>query len=209
MGHWVYIPFDGATVKGQECYCDNCASGSPCITTGGLCTDCGKNECKHAIGFDNLCCPIDVSGPASTGVKLVVSSGIKSIRTIKVGRSNVPPYDPQNQIDAICSLAPPAGYEWVDEGVKVELWSGLGATGSKMGTVAFGHLRSRVANGVYDNPSFAIRTLGLLGNSNPDVCCYHGIHVHVAAANGVYKVYPAYRRCDTAVGTGNAMYYFA
>lgn len=191
--YYVYSPFSG-TLWGQDCYCGNCLDGNPC-NSGGFCTSCGSTQCKHNTGISGLCCPTDIGGSASTAVKLYVSSNILSIRTIRTG--------PNDDGDALCATAPPSGFEWVNEGVKVELYTGQNGGGTKVGTVFFGHLKSRIANGVYNSPN-GIR-IGYLGDQDCNCACYHGIHTHMERSSG-NSGYTYHRNCYTSLTTSTAIY---
>lgn len=217
--YYVYSPFSGV-LKGQQCYCGKCSNGSNC-NSGGYCTTCGSSECKHNTGITNLCCPMDIFGGANTAVKIYVSSNITSIVTRRTG--------PNDDGDGLCASAPPQGFEWVNEGVKVDLY----CHAYIVGTVFFGHIRNRIANGEYTSPNG--RTIGYLGNQNcacpnPSMCnnqscqsgcgcvqgadgnkyckckCYDGIHVHMerSSTNG----YTYYRNCNTQVYTNTPIYRF-
>lgn len=202
--YYVYCPFSGAEQWGQDCYCDNCGNGSPC-NDGGYCTACGSTDCPHRSGITNLCCPIDIGGAIGTAVRFYGGSNIKSIRVIWTGptwdRGNGC-YGPNNDGDVLCGIAPPANFCWVDEGVKVELYCAYGAQGPVIGTVFYGHLQDRIANGVYDEPNGKI--LGYLGDQNCNNCdCYDGIHVHVARdPNGSSY----HRDCGTPLSTSHPIY---
>lgn len=190
--YYVRSPFSGIQ-QGQECYCGQCANNNNC-NNGGRCTDCGSIECRHNTGITGLCCPVDILGSASTGVRLYVSSNIRSIRTIRTG--------PNDDGDGLCRTAPPAGFEWVNEGVKVRLYCGYNAGGILIGTVFFGHLMNRIADGIYNSPSG--RMMGYLGDNDCDCPCYDGIHAHMerSSANG----YTYYRNCGTQVYTSTSIY---
>jgi hypothetical protein len=188
--YYVYSPFSGI-VKGQQCYCGTCSNGNNC-NTGGTCTSCGSTQCKHNSGIVNLCCPMDIFGSSNGTVKLYVSSNITSIVTRRTG--------PNDNGDALCATAPPQGFAWVNEGVKVDLY----CHGLRVGVVFFGHLRNRIANGTYTSPNG--RTIGYLGDQNCQCPCYNGIHVHMerSSANG----YTQYRNCNTQIYTNSVVYRF-
>jgi len=200
--YYIYSPFQG-TSKGQLCYCTNCANGNPCNNGAGGCTTCGSTDgsCIHLAAIDNLNYPVDIFAAANTQVKLYTSGNIRSVRITHTGR---PRAGQNNNGDGLCAAAPPAGFEWVDEGVRVELFCNLNATGTLIGTVFYGHLRNRKPAGTYNYPQSPLLIMGLLGDQNcPNNCgcCYHGIHVHMAcsASNNGY-FYP--RACGTVVYPG-------
>lgn len=218
MGNYYYVksPFSG-NQRGQDCYCvlcsnlnNTCNGGSSCCADYGRCTSCGNSTggCKHNTGITGLAKPVDISGAANTAVKCYVNSLVKSIKTIRTGpkppgRGGCPG-DSTNNNDALCSTAPPSTFCWVDEGVKVELYCELNACGY-IGTVFYGHLRNRIANGTYNWPNGKI--IGYLGNQNCACACYSGIHLHMerSTINGGYTYY---RQCGTSVTTSSNIYRF-
>lgn len=212
---FIYSPFQG-TSQGQFCYCGGTCSppGEDCIHRVGNsnCVSCGCHE--HKAGIVDLCCPVDIFGSANTAVYCYPGGNIRSIRT--------------TQINAFCRTPPPTDFAWVNHGVKVELFCGLNATGTLVGTIFYGHLNEpRIANGIYNWPTSPLRIMGYLGPGNcscqnfqcaqgcgagcccdtapePDLCyccCYSGIHCHLArsSGNGGYT-YP--RSCGTSVYLG-------
>ena len=185
--YYVYTPFSSAKGNAKACYNGNCQSnGTPCITQStNACTACANGEacgqqqpCPHCTGITGMTSrsAVDIGGPANSAVRMYVSSNIQSIRTIKTG--------PNDDGDALCSgsSTPPPGFGWVNEGVKVELWCGPGASGTKVGTVFFGHLRNRITNNIHNNPYG--RILGYLGDIDCNCACYKGFHTHMERAGG-------------------------
>jgi len=138
---------------------------------------------------------VDIFGSANEEVRLYVSTNILSIRTI--------------QINYLCGTPPPAGFEWVNQGVKVELYTAPNAGGPLVGTVYYGHLVGRIDNGVYDTPNG--KRIGYLGPEdciNPDGTrcdCYQGIHVHMERSSG-NNGYTYYRDCTTPVDPSMEIY---
>ena len=194
--YYVRSPFSG-TLKGQDCYCINCNNGSPCTDPGGFCTICGSSQCTHIAGIDNLCCPMDIFGAVNTAVALRTSAGIQSIRTTRTG--------PNDNGDLLCATAPPPALIWINEGVRVQLYTGTGGGGSLVGTVFYGHLKNRISNGVYNSPN--LRTMGYLGDQlcSPSCPCYTAIHVHMArssANNG----YTYHHNCNYSLSTSSSVY---
>lgn len=191
----VYGPFSG-TLWGQDCYCGNCSGGSPC-NSGGYCTSCGSGDanCRHNTGINGLCCPTDVGGAANTAVKLSLSSNILSVRTYRTG--------PSDDGDALCATTPPSGFGWVNEGIKVQLYNAPNGLRTLVGIVFYGHLTSRIANGIYNNPNNL--TIGYLGSQDCNCACYHGIHVHMERSSW-YSGYTYHRSCYTSVIYATAIY---
>lgn len=114
-------------------------------------------------------------------------------------------------VNSFCRIPPPAGFEWVNQGVKVELYTGENATGTKIGTVFYGHLVGRIEEGVY---SFANGLfLGYLGSGICNCNCYplydapytHHIHMARSSENNAYT---DYRNCNTSVGPSSSVYYW-
>jgi hypothetical protein len=138
---------------------------------------------------------MDIFGAANTAVVLRTTSTIQSIKTIRTG--------PNDDGDALCASAPPPGFAWVNEGVKVLLYTGTGGGGSLVGTVFYGHLKSRIANGTYNSPN--LKTIGYLGDQNCNCACYQGIHVHMArsSANSGFSYH---RYCNYPLGTNGTVY---
>lgn len=185
--YYVYIPFSNAHGLAKACYNSNCESnGTPCINQAtNACTTCANLEacyqnpsdpCPHCTGITGMTSRsgVDIGGPANSSVRMYVSSNIRSIRTIKTG--------PNDDGDSLCGAAPPAGFAWVNEGVKVELWCGPSASGTKVGTVFLGHLKNRIANNVYNTPHG--RILGYVGDVDCNCSCYHGFHTHMERSGG-------------------------
>jgi len=194
--YYIWSPFSG-TLKGQDCYCNNCANGNPCTDSGGFCTVCGSSQCNHPAAINGLCCPVDIFGGANTTVVLRTSSGIQSIRTTRTGPL------PNNDGDLLCASTPPSGFAWVNEGVRVRLYTGTNGGGSLVGTVFYGHLKSRIANGTYNSPN--LRTMGYLGDQNCNCSCYTGIHVHMARSSG-NSGYTYHRYCNYPLVTSSSVY---
>jgi hypothetical protein len=169
----VYGPFSG-TQGGQATYCDT-------TTT-------------HRSGVDGMCCPTDLITSANTSVKFYGSSNITSIRTYRVG--------PNDNNAPLCLNPPPSAYSWVNEGVKVELYAYTNGQGY-VGTVYYGHLKERIANGVYNYPNGSL--LGKIGDSNCNCDCYKGFHTHMETSSGGVRVS---RACKAAVGNSSTIYYF-
>lgn len=192
--YYVYSPFSG-TLRGQDCYCKNCSNGTPCTNSSGSCTSCGSSQCLHVAGINGTCCPMDVSGPASTLVRLRVNSNVKSIITTRTG--------PNDDGDVLCQISPPTGFGWVNEGVKVRMYTGIDGGGSLIGTVFFGHLGSRIANGLYNSPN--LRVMGALGSQDCNCNCYAGIHVHMtrSSGNGGFSYHHA---CNFSLTTSSLVY---
>jgi len=141
---------------------------------------------QHNPGI--LCCgENDILGAASSAVKFYSSSYIKSIRTTQLGN--------------LCATSPPAGFEWVNEGVKIELYCNYDAQSALIATLFYGHLTNRIANGVYNSPNS--RTLGRLGSQDCNCACYDGIHVHTECDSSGYRI-P--RGCGVGVYTTSQMY---
>lgn len=113
--------------------------------------------------------PTDLKTNGGTTVNFECSNNIKSIQTFRIG--------PRDNRDALChpNNTPPADYEWVNEGVKVDLFAhsnGLGYTRS----VYYGHLRYRITNRLINNPNG--QKLGEISTDNCDCKCYDGHHTH-------------------------------
>jgi len=101
--------------------------------------------------------PMDISGPQGGAVTFYGSSLVKSIKT--------------TQVSGVCASDPAP---W-NNGVNVNLYSGLNGTGTLIGCVGYGHLENRVANGTYN---VNVKQVGTL----PADCscgCSSGIHVHM------------------------------
>ena len=196
--YYIWTPFPG-TLKGQDCYCGTYTNGSGCTNSLGLCSSCGSTQCPHYAGINNLCCPVDIFGSANTPVWLYTSTAIQSIRTIRTG--------PNDDGDLLCSpdATPPPGFEWVNRGVKVRLFTGLNGSGSFVGTVFYGHLRNRIANGTYNDPLNLSTPIGYLGDRDCDCACYDGIHVHMARTPG-NNGYTYHNYCGYPLNTNSLIY---
>lgn len=192
--YYVYDPVAG-TLKGQDCYCKNlCPGSSACADSSGGC-NCGASGCQHPAAINGTCCPMDIAAAANTAVRLSVSSNVLSIVSTRTG--------PNDDGDGLCAETPPSGFEWVNEGVKVRMYSGTGGGGTLIGTVFYGHLRNRIANGTYNSPNN--RIMGYLGNADCACSCYSGIHVHMtrSSENGGYSYHHA---CNFVLPPGAAIY---
>jgi len=183
----VRTPFSGAVGWARACYNNKCPGGAGlCMNhPANTCTACGSAEpcptCHHCIVFVGGSNPIDISGPASAAVKLITSWNVQCVRVTRKGLND--------DGDGICTDLPPAGFEWVNEGVLVELFrtkSGNTPIGP-VGNVYYGHLRSRIANGIYTSTTGFWLALGYLGQTDCACPCYRGIHVHMEQGwvNGV------------------------
>lgn len=119
----------------------------------------------HYSGFSayGMCCPVDIGGTsyvsAGSSVLFYGSSNIGSIKTIR--RSD------------FCDGN--YGSPWEDA-VFVELYR-LSNAQCYIGTLFYGHLSNRIANGVYN--SVQGRVLGKLPAAHPTCCCYTYPHIHV------------------------------
>ena len=148
---YVYSPFTAKNL-GRDCYCSCCWN----------CTACAG--CEHRSGFSSLgfCCPIDIGGAsyitAGTAIKFYGSSNVGSIRTV--------------QKSGFCGVSP--GSPW-DDALIVKLYRYANAV-CYMGQFFYGHLQTRVANGVYNNPNG--RVMGFVPACCPTEC-YFGLHVHL------------------------------
>lgn len=117
-------------------------------------------------GYDH---PIDLGEGLSDGT-VIRFRGTSNIKSIKV-----------EHIGNVCATDPSP---WTD-GVKVHMYTGYNATGTLVGTVLYGHLKERLADGTVKNkPSGSWgQYLGKL----PHDCncgCSIGIHVHMECKGG-------------------------
>lgn len=167
----VYAPFSG-TGKGRDCYPNCCSHNSPsncCISWSGV--TCDGCACRKHIAGAGLCRAADVFGSPSAQVRMYLSSSVLSAWTTHTG---------------FCANAPPPGFEWVNWGVKVQLYCSYTRNSNTfIGTILYGHLRTRnVGDGqAYNDPSgLLIGTLGGVGefcrcDCYPDTSQHH---VHMA-----------------------------
>ncbi len=152
--------------------------------------------------------PVDVhSANGGVEVKLYVrayapngvpypDSVIKSIRVIHV--------------NSFCRIPPPSDFAWINQGVKVELYTGEDATGIRIGTVFYGHLVNRKDEGVYSyEEGMKLGNLGSQFCSNGGQCdCYplaSDHHVHMGRSDNGYTYYLS---CNTPVNTSSGIYYW-
>ena len=189
----VLAPFTGTNMA-QYCYCGNCSANNPCDNDNPNCKDC-SNCSEHKAGVTGLCCPVDIFGAANKTVVFYYNCNIKSIQITKV--------------ESFCATAPPPGYEWVNQGLKVDIYSQNNQVGY-VGTVFYGHLRNRTSITKTNLDCNAFPVLGNLGNTdcmctgtscatcqsgcgccNGACCtpccrckCYQGIHLHMARSGG-------------------------
>lgn len=112
---------------------------------------------------------------------------VKSIRTTRVSGLCLNPPGPPN--------------EWVDEGVKVEMFCNENGGGVFVGTVYYGHLVNRIANGLYNYPDGLY--LGRLGSVAPGGCYGTIFHVHMECDQNGYR-YP--RNCSVPIYTSTPIY---
>jgi hypothetical protein len=196
-------PFPG-TSRAQYCYCDavtyRCWSESVACTIKqsnsnchNSCNDPNKVVCsEHIAAVSGLCCPLDIStGTVNRQIFLVTSQNILSVY---IARTNLS-----------CIVSPPPGYEWVREGLKVDLFTNTWGNGTKIGSVFYGHVRNRISNGIYNYPYQ--NALGETGNQDCNCHCYSGIHVHLARSSGNGGTTIA-RACGTSVTTDSVVYRF-
>jgi len=167
---YVYAPFTG-TGKGRDCYGPCCSHNSPsncCIQRETTCDGCGGG-CKKHIAGAGLCRAADVFGSPNAQVRFY-ASGVLSIWTTHTG---------------FCGSTPPPGFEWVNHGVKVDLYCSYTRNSHTfIGTILYGHLKTRnVGNGqAYNDPNGLL--IGTLGGVN-EWCrcdCYPDVtqhHVHM------------------------------
>ena len=192
--YYVYSPFAG-TMKGQDCYCKNlCSGGASCTNSNGGC-NCGVSGCLHPAAINGTCCPVDIAGPASTAVRLRVSSNVLSIVATRTG--------PNDDGDGLCASSPPSGFEWVNEGVKIRMYTGSSGGGTLIGTVFYGHLKTRMANGTYNSPN--LKVVGYLGNTDCACSCYSGIHTHMTRSSG-NSGYTYHHACNYSLTTSSTLY---
>jgi hypothetical protein len=175
----VFAPFSGQS-WGRGCYCAtlNCDVGNdvdcspngqqddpPCLAG---CV-CGGFNCSCTHGAGILSNPIDIGpGTDATQIKFYGTSNILSIKTTR--------------IDDFCNPNPPPGFEYINHGVKVDLYCQTGGQSVIIGTVFYGHLQNRIANGTYSTGLWG-RVLGDLG-PNCACSCSSGIHVHMTRNSG-------------------------
>lgn len=133
----------------------------------------------HYSGFSGfgMCCPVDIGGTgyvsAGTSVPFYCSASIGSIRTIR--RNN------------FCD----GNFGSWEDAVFVELYRFANAD-CHIGTLFYGHLTSRIANGVYNAPNG--RVLGYLPAAHPTCCCYTYPHIHVGRdTNGITRSLSCYQ----------------
>jgi hypothetical protein len=120
------------------------------------------------------CCPMDISGSAGGAVTFYGSSLVQSVIT--------------RQVSGVCATT---GAPWTN-GVVVDFYQQLGGR-CYIGTVGYGHLTSRVANGTYNVRTLQVGTL-------PSDCacgCSSGVHVHMQG-NGTQTAYA----CNVTVTGG-------
>jgi len=112
--------------------------------------------------------PIDIGTGSIVPVYFWASGNVASIRV--------------SHCNGVCiSQAHP----WT-EGVKVEMYTGSNATGTKIGTVGYGHVTSRTGTGVFN---VSMRQLGYLPYNCTTQCggCSSGIHVHMQGNGTAYS----------------------
>lgn len=128
----------------------------------------GQHTVVSALGG---CCPIDIGGAsAETPLYFYGSSLIKSIRT--------------RRVSGVC-VSDPAPWTY---GVVVDFFGQLNAQ-CPIGTVGYGHVKSRIADGVYNTNSIEIGRLP----PNCGCSCSTAIHVHIQRTGGSSQSFSCYQ----------------
>src|SRR5688500_13847149 len=143
----VYSPFSN-TVIALDCYCFNrtkngcqtsgdcptdtsysyCKDKTNCLSCGGscFCNYC----CKHTVVGQSFgyCCPLDIKASTDQWIYAYLSAGISSVKLV--------------WLDAVCQSVTGE----VNQGVYLEAYTGLNATGKKLGRLLYAHVKNRKTN---------------------------------------------------------------
>jgi len=145
---------------------------------------------------------VDVFGLPGEAVILYVSPNVRSVKAVHV--------------NSFCATPPPANLSWINQGVKLELYTALDAGGVQIGAIFYGHLRDRLQEGVYNNPGGSGLVIGYLGTEdcpNSERCdCYPPVypppysqHTHMTRSSDGITIY---RPCGSSVDPTTPIYYW-
>ena len=138
----------------------------------GQATYCSSGGAHTVVSCLGGCCPIDISGSQGNSIYFYGSADIKSIRTTRVSR-----------VCADTTLIP-----WTD-GVVVDIYGQLYGQ-CYLGSVGYGHLEERVADGLYNSNTLKLGKLP----ANCNCGCSSGIHVHMQRTNGSSNSFSCYQQ---------------
>ena len=191
----VYAPFNGS-VTSLNCYCNVIGSpcSDPCATSGTKCKDiancktcsspCGCSGCcYHTIVGPGYCCPLDIAAAQNTYIYAYMSTNIYSVKFVHMS-------------DVCSTSCTPCQNDTIDLGTYLELYTGLNATGFRVGYILYAHLKNRQkSNGqVVDcpNPGGSGHWGTLIGQIPPKPAyqqgCYSGPHTHFSVKTSSYSV---------------------
>jgi hypothetical protein len=211
--YYIYAPFNGG-VSSLNCYCNAIGSpcSSPCASEGSKCKDiatcttcsspCGCSGCcYHTIVGTGHCCPLDLSGvSANTYIYAWMGWEIASVKVV--------------YMSGVCASATGD----INNGIFLEVYTGFGATGVKLGRLLYGHIKNRqLSNGrivsrppdIPDGQNWYL-ILGQVPEYPGPNTCYSGPHTHfsIRSESGVSKTRNGNLNCATPVYAGSTRIYW-
>lgn len=210
----VYSPFTNLVIA-LDCYCYNktfvpcnssscptaanypyCKDKTNCLSCNGscFCNFC----CKHTVVGENsgYCCPLDIKASQDQWIYAYLSGGIGSVKLV--------------WMDAVC-----LNYTGeINQGVYLEAYTGLNATGTKLGRLLYGHVKNRKPNNSIwnrvccDYPWFV--TIGQVPAYPGQQKCYGGPHTHfsIKGEPGVGVSRMSTQNCGATVYAGQTPIYW-
>lgn len=139
----VCAPFSGQVIA-LNCYCYRRAD-SNCVCQTNYCqnlTNCAtcstcycQNCCYHPIvgTSSGYCCPMDVSATVNTWIYAYLSANIMSVKILYASNEGI----------VICTNNSGASGP-ITQGVILEVWTGLNATGKRLGRLLYAHVKNIV-----------------------------------------------------------------
>lgn len=155
--YYVYAPLSGQSwVKSDSTYC-YVSGNHP-----GTCTFSNTTNISKPLDIGNI--------SIAQHCRLYASSNILSVKIIR-------------RYDCVCGGG---ACNNVNDAVEVEFYRSYNAT-DYLGSVLYGHLNASTlhSNGVYNYPNYNGNSLGKTVADDCGTPCYEGIHIHLAAKNGV------------------------
>ncbi len=210
----IYSPFNGKLLS-SNCYCSRkysaacasctddplstlprCKDNMNCYNCSG-CTPC-SNCCKHTVVGEGLgfSLPLDISAPYNAFIYAYLGATIGSIKYI--------------HMTGVCATFTGD----VNNGVWVEAYVGLNATGKKLGRLLYAHTANRTYNdgAIINHPTQTPGTWSVTIGKVPDLpnnACYRGTHTHfsIFAESGVSKSRTS-AACETNLAASTSPIYW-